>query len=293
MFQQMKYFLAVVDEHSFTKAAQKCHISQSAISQQIKELNQLVGSPLLQRKGRSFELTPAGKYFYRQAQLILQQVNEALAHTRHIANAEQEEYVLKLGYLQMFGTTEFLKAVTAFSAQYPQVKVKITSGQHDQLFQLLLTDQIDLDFSDQRRALSAEYHNQFLTKAPLMISVAQNRFNNHDKKITTDQLSTLACIMVAADEDEKSYYRDVLGIKSDFVIAKTVDEAKLLIASQQGYLVANERTIRETHPEGTQSFYLFNGHTQLFQNYYAYWKRDNSGYYIETFADILKRQFES
>ncbi|HIX35729.1 MAG TPA: hypothetical protein H9856_04955 [Candidatus Limosilactobacillus merdigallinarum] len=56
----------------------------------------------------------------------------------------------------MFGTTEFLKAVTAFSAQYPQVKVKITSGQHNQLFQLLLTDQIDLDFSDQRRALSAE-----------------------------------------------------------------------------------------------------------------------------------------
>lgn len=204
----------------------------------------------------------------------------------------------------MFGTTEFLKAVTAFSAQYPQVKVKITSGQHNQLFQLLLTDQIDLDFSDQWRALSAEYHNQFLTKSPLMISVAQNRFNNHDKKITTDQLSSLACIMVAADEDEKSYYRDVLGIKSDFVIAKTVDEAKLLIASQQGYLVANERTIREMQPEGTQSFYLFNGHTQLFPNYYAYWKvvsfeNNHDGYsnikqrgrMFNTAFNQLKRQY--
>lgn len=123
MFQQMKYFIAVVDEHSFTRAAEKCNISQSAISQQIKELNQNVGTPLLKRQGRSFELTPAGKYFYRQGKTLLNQIEQVLKNTRQIADNEQEEYVLKLGYLQMFGTTEFLKAVTIFAEQYPEVKL--------------------------------------------------------------------------------------------------------------------------------------------------------------------------
>lgn len=60
----MRYFIAVVEEHNFTRAADNCHISQSAISQQIKELENTVGTPLLDRKGRSFELTPAGQFFY-------------------------------------------------------------------------------------------------------------------------------------------------------------------------------------------------------------------------------------
>lgn len=291
MFQQMKYFIAVVDEHSFTRAAEKCNISQSAISQQIKELNQNVGTPLLKRQGRSFELTPAGKYFYRQGKTLLNQIEQVLKNTRQIADNEQEEYVLKLGYLQMFGTTEFLKAVTIFAEQYPEVKVNITSGQHDQLFKLLRDDRIDLDFSDQRRALSDEYNNEFLTKAPLMVNIAKGLLKLNDSQVTTDQLKDIPCILVAPDVSEEQYCRDVLRIKSEFLNAKTIDEARLLVASRQGYTVANERTIQEMQSDSTQSLYLYTGQIQLFQNYYAYWKKDNSGYYIEVFADVLKQQF--
>jgi len=63
MFQQMKYFIAIVKNHSFTKAADECNISQSAISQQMKELESNLGITLLKRKGRSFEVTEAGQYF--------------------------------------------------------------------------------------------------------------------------------------------------------------------------------------------------------------------------------------
>lgn len=56
MYQQMKYFIAVVNQHNFTRAAEECNISQSAISQQIKELENTVGVDLIKRKGRSFEL---------------------------------------------------------------------------------------------------------------------------------------------------------------------------------------------------------------------------------------------
>ena len=60
MLRQIQYFQAVVRCHSFSEAAEECHISQSAISQQVKALENELGFALLERKNRSFTLTPAG-----------------------------------------------------------------------------------------------------------------------------------------------------------------------------------------------------------------------------------------
>lgn len=292
MYQQMRYFIEVVDQHSFTQAAVACNISQSAISQQIKELENAVGVELLQRKGRSFEMTEAGKYFYQHAQKIVGEVDQLLTDTKQVAAKQADEYVLRLGYLINFGSREFLQAVSQFSKKYPDVKVKINSGMHENLFNLLRNDKIDLDFSDQRRALSDEYNNEFLTETDFMAVVPRNF--TADAKLTTDDLDDLPCIIVAGSTQEaaeEAYYRDVLGIKSQFQVASTGDEAQLMVASNQGYLIANSRTISLINQDVTKVVTLYNGDTPLHQKYYAYWKKDNSGYYIEAFADLLKEQF--
>lgn len=66
LLRQIKYFQAVIRLGSFSEAAYECNISQSAISQQIQALERELGFPLLQRKGRKFELTPAGEFFYKK-----------------------------------------------------------------------------------------------------------------------------------------------------------------------------------------------------------------------------------
>lgn len=66
MLNQVRYFQAVVRCNSFTEAAEECHISQSAISQQIRALEQELGFELLVRMNRKFELTPAGEHFYKK-----------------------------------------------------------------------------------------------------------------------------------------------------------------------------------------------------------------------------------
>lgn len=58
----LEYFIKVVDTNSFTKAAEELFISQSAISQQIKALEDELGFPLMIRNRKGFELTQAGKY---------------------------------------------------------------------------------------------------------------------------------------------------------------------------------------------------------------------------------------
>ena len=69
MLNRVRYFQAVVHCNSFTEAAEECHISQSAISQQIKALEQELGFELLTRMNRKFELTPAGEHFNKKSDL--------------------------------------------------------------------------------------------------------------------------------------------------------------------------------------------------------------------------------
>ena len=61
LYRQMQYFVAVVECDSFTEAAERCYISQSAISQQIRALEQFLGVTLISRGNRRFSLTPAGE----------------------------------------------------------------------------------------------------------------------------------------------------------------------------------------------------------------------------------------
>ena len=66
MLRQIRYFQAVVRTTSFSEVAEECHISQSAISQQIKALETELGFPLLERKNRKFVLTPTGEHFNKK-----------------------------------------------------------------------------------------------------------------------------------------------------------------------------------------------------------------------------------
>ena len=78
LLKQMKYFVSIVENNSFTEAAEKYFVSQSAISQQIKSLEMELGVELILRGNRSFTLTSAGEYFYRQSLIILDEPTAAL-----------------------------------------------------------------------------------------------------------------------------------------------------------------------------------------------------------------------
>ncbi|WP_125568211.1 LysR family transcriptional regulator [Companilactobacillus insicii] len=292
MFQQMQYFISIVKNHSFTKAAVECHVSQSAISQQVKELENYLGVELLERKGRSFEVTEAGQYFFTHSQDILESVNQLIDNTVKVVKNKKVE--LRVGYLQNFGTAEFLKTVSQFSNEYPQVKITITSGDHEKLYDLLKNGQIDMNFSDQRRALSNEYVNEFLTDSNFVLAISRSNFPNIENRLDIAELADIPCILITDDdrrESDESYYRDILGVKSEFVVSKSYDEAQILVASNQGYLIVNDRIKEQLNSEIVKTVRLVNSGQQMIQKYYAYWKNDNSGYYIESFAELLKNNF--
>ena len=83
--QQLYYFVTAAETLNFSKAAEKCYISQTAMSLQIKSLEQLVGVPLFNRDQHHVELTAAGKIYLEEAREILRRSDEAVYLARSAA----------------------------------------------------------------------------------------------------------------------------------------------------------------------------------------------------------------
>lgn len=88
---QMAYWLAVVDEGSFTRAAARMHISQPSLSQQIRTLEDELGGDLLERLPRSVRLTPAGKAFLPHARTAVHSAERAVRSAREALQLETGE----------------------------------------------------------------------------------------------------------------------------------------------------------------------------------------------------------
>ena len=82
--QQLRYFVTLVEKKSFTAAAHEFFISQSALSQQIKALEKELEVALVQRQGRSFDITPAGKLLFHKVQTILSELDSLTSQVQRV-----------------------------------------------------------------------------------------------------------------------------------------------------------------------------------------------------------------
>lgn len=294
MIKQIKYFQAVVRCKSFTEAAEECFISQSAISQQIQALEHELGVKLLNRENRKFSLTPAGEYFYQKS-LVLMADFERLCHeTVRIANKDNAE--LRIGYLKCYGGQEFRLAVAEFSEKYPDVSVHIINGNHEDLYDALRSGGVDLVLNDQRRAFSDEYVNFILTTSECYVEIAARNPLASQESIETDDLKNIPCILIASpeqQENERTYYQEIVGIKEDFLFAENLEEARLLVIGGKGFMPIEGGENEPGFAAALRRILLTRKGKPIKRNYCAFWKTDNSGYYVEEFADILKSKFPS
>lgn len=296
MIRQIKYFQTVVRCNSFTKAADECYISQSAISQQIQALENELGVKLLNRDHRKISLTPAGEYFYKNSLDLISDFETLCKDTIRIANNDQEE--LRIGYLRCYSGHELHLAVSEFSQKYPELSVRIINGNHEELYDELRNGNVDLILSDQRRAFSDEYVNYILATSECYIEMAtRNDLSTKDHIEITD-LQKYPCILVSSPEQqdiEKEYYRDVVGIQGDFLFANNLEEARLMVIGENGFMPVEGIKSQLNQDIGLKRILLTRNNKPIKRTYCAFWKEnnstENSTENIETFAKILKSRF--
>ena len=292
MLKRLTYFQSVVRLNSFSEAAEENFISQSAISQQVQALERELGFRLLERKSRTFTLTPAGKYVYQKSLMLTADYARMCREAAKIAKGSRAS--LKIGYLRGYMGNALPRALELFSEKHPDVEVSVLCGNHEELYGLLRTERADLVLNDQRRAFSEEYVNLLLTASRCYIEVSVHSPLARMERITPADLKNTPCILVSSEaqqETEREFYHAVVGFPGEFLYAETLEEARLMVIGRKGVLPVAETVQAAMAGASLARVPLFRGDAPILRNYCAFWKKDNSGYYVEEFAELLKAQF--
>lgn len=292
LLRQIEYFQAVIENGNFYEAAEQCHVSQSAISQQIKKLEEELDVKLLERHNRTFSLTSAGEHFYRKSLVITSDIKQMLRETKRIAANDHK--VLRIGYYKGYNGNELSEAISLFSEKYPAIDVQITVGSHEELYHAMENGLVDLALNDQRRAFSDAYNNVILAESTLYIEVSAKNPLSKLSCLEAADLKNTPCILVinpSGQKEEQEYYETIVGLHGEFLFADTIQEARLKIVTGQGYMpvdIIGDQTWFDTT---VCRIPLVRGSEPVKKTYCAFWKKTNSDESMKDFADILKSCF--
>ena len=118
----LRYFIAVAEAENVSRAALKLHVSQPALSRQVRDLEEELGFPLLERSAKSVRLTEAGRAFLPEAHAVLRRAEDAVKAARAVATGGGE---LHVGYAGS-PTVRILPAtLRAFQSELPGVRVRL------------------------------------------------------------------------------------------------------------------------------------------------------------------------
>ena len=119
----LRYFIAVAEAENVTRAAGRLHVSQPALSRQIRDLEGEIGFLLLQRSAKSVRLTPAGRVFLTEARAVIERVTAAVAAARVAADGQSGE--IQVGYAPSLTVQILPQALRSFQNEFPGVRVAL------------------------------------------------------------------------------------------------------------------------------------------------------------------------
>lgn len=290
MLKQIRYFQSVVRLGSFTAAAEEHYISQSAISQQIKALEDELGVTLLERKKRSFTLTEAGEFFYKKSLVLVADYDNIVRELQRVSGNNGE--LLRVGLLKGYSGKEFNSAVSEFTVKYPDLTVEVTHGNHDALYELLRNGELDVVLNDQRRAFSDEYVNIVLDIREYYAEISANSPLAQLDEVEINDLKNIPLILLSSPEQqetEQRFYVNDLGFASNIYFTEFIDDAMMQVIQCKGFMPieGNGDAVQVT----TKAVRLLRNGKPIIRRYCAFMKADNPKKHTNEFIEILKNQF--
>jgi LysR family transcriptional regulator, benzoate and cis,cis-muconate-responsive activator of ben and cat genes len=137
---QLRYFVAVAEEGNISRAAKRIFLTQSALSRQIKALEEEIGQCLLERQAHSIRVTPVGQALLDEAQELLQQADQMLERVRSAGRGVR----LRVGYAPSLAAGILPSAVATFSQAHPHARVELLDLATNEMLAGLGSDKIDV-----------------------------------------------------------------------------------------------------------------------------------------------------
>ncbi len=154
---QLRTFITVVDQRSFSQAAHALHRTQSAVSQQIKKLEEMVGQPLLDKQGRTVKMTDAGRVVYRYSWQMLH-VEQKL---RDELFSEEIAGRVRLGIPEDLASYYLLPVLSSFREQYPSIQLSVTCDLTQRLYHRYEANEFELVILKHEQ-MNVAYHDRIV-----------------------------------------------------------------------------------------------------------------------------------
>ena len=136
----LRSFAAIVDSGSMLRATERVFVTQSALSLQMKRLEDIVQAPLFRREGRRLSLTPAGSALLDYAREILETNDRAVA----AMNGDTLNGPARIGFVQDFAETLLSGVLARFAELNPETQLQVRVGGSAELLELLAADRMDV-----------------------------------------------------------------------------------------------------------------------------------------------------
>jgi DNA-binding transcriptional LysR family regulator len=139
---QIRYFLAVCDTLNFTRAAERCNVTQPALTRAIQKLEEELGGLLFRRERKLTHMTDLGNLVRPQLEGILKQSEQA--RTTAQSFLQLRDAPLRLGVMCTIGPVRFVSFLSRFGADHPGIEVSLTESIPDELINMLMEGALDV-----------------------------------------------------------------------------------------------------------------------------------------------------
>lgn len=167
-FNQVRYFLALSDTLHFTRAAEQCHVSQPALTQAIRRLEDELGGELISREGRDITLSPLGKLLHGHFEQIDRSRQMVRATSRAVTSGEID--ALNIGVMCTIGPRVLARLLEDFQAQHPMVSFVLHDVTSQSIPDLLLSGELDGAFCALHRSPHPQLQYIDLFEEPMVVA---------------------------------------------------------------------------------------------------------------------------
>ena len=292
---QLKYFIAVSEYRSFSKAAEQYFLTQTAVTQQVQKLEETVGVQLIDRKTRPISVTPMGNVFLKEARAIVNRMDMAVLRTREASTGITG--TLRIGYTKGYEHSNLTVKLRQFHHEYPNVLITCSRCDTDALASGLIDGQFDVIFTWDSTNICKDEAVEYQLQERVRLVVAM--YGSHTLAQRTgltradlrDEINLFMSPSSTGDSlgDEyfiklyqnAGYYPNILLRSND------VESILMMVSAEEGISILPVSCIRRLSEVDNLVFVPLLGENET-EDILAVWRKEDESPILRTFLEMLE-----
>ena len=221
--ERFREFITLAECLNYSKAAQQLFMTQPVLSRHIHDLENNVGAQLLVRDTHRVELTPIGRIFYNEAQIVVGDYDQAVKKVTDAANGTIGN--LRIGFLSAAVEPFLRDFALRFRQEEPSIGLDYVAMELDEVLQAVKTNQVDVGFATHITSEEEDLHIEEIFTDSLCVAVSKDNPLSKEGTLTTEQLSGVPLVLLNKDQNYTTYRfneRLFLNHKAEFNVVQSV-----------------------------------------------------------------------